>query len=72
MTFYCTYCYLRAFVTPFSIVSAVDLKQNTIKCLLGPTLSACKPWNNKLLQLLTDVQKSQWIIEGHKKDCDPK
>ena len=31
---------------------------STSKCLLGPTLSICKHWNNILLQLLTDVQKS--------------
>ena len=31
---------------------------STSKCLLGPTLSIYKHWNNILLQLLTDVQKS--------------
>ena len=30
----------------------------TSKCLLGPTLSIYKRWNNILLQLLTDIQKS--------------
>ena len=30
----------------------------TSKCLLNPTLSIYKHWNNILLQLLTDVEKS--------------
>ena len=30
----------------------------TRECLLGPTQSVYKRWNNMLLQLLTDVQKS--------------
>ena len=56
-TFYYIYCYLCIFL-PFFIVSAVDFEQDTIKCLLGLTLSTYKRWNNKLLQLLTDIQKS--------------
>ena len=30
----------------------------TSKCLLGPALSIYKQWNNMMLQLVTDVQKS--------------
>ena len=32
----------------------------TSKCLLHPTLSISKRWNNMLPHLLTDVQKSYW------------